>query len=233
MSNKVMSFKNYFQVNLLAREIAGFINRGSATTEKLAMTLREIREVAGIKSLKSLEQSHINQVVEKLRTSDMSLSNKNSYISSINNIVKYLNKNDLRAIKAGEVGLSRNIAERDGVNKENSREAALEFKEWLNQKYIETRDISILLPFVETIFLSIYFLFNFLLAFYIVIIFYIFLWNIKRGYPLLKKLCRHPKILPVYLHRHAVIKRRMKPIVVIFIDIFFYPDSCVFQRLIA
>ena len=141
MNDKAMSIKNDSKISYLAREIANFINRGSATTEKISATLLEIKEVSGIKSLKSLEQSHINQVVEKLRTSDMSLSNKNSYISSINNIVKYLNKDDLRAIKAGDYGLSRNISERDGVNKENSREAASAYKEWLNQKSAETRDI--------------------------------------------------------------------------------------------
>ena len=50
------------------------------------------------------------------------------HISSINNIVRYLDRDDLRVIKASDFGLSRNISEKDGVNKENTRESAAAFK---------------------------------------------------------------------------------------------------------
>ena len=141
MNDKAMSIKNDSKISYLAREITNFINRGSATTEKISATLREIKEISGLKSLKSLEQSHINKIVEKLKTSDMSLSNKNSYISSINNIVKYLNKDSLNTIKAADYGLSRDIKENDGVNKENTRESANAFKNWLNEKAEKTGDM--------------------------------------------------------------------------------------------
>ncbi len=139
--NQVVSLKNNSKIAYLAREITNFAGRGSATTEKIAMTLKEIKLTAGIKSLKFLEQAHITQFIEKLKTSDMSLSSKNSYISSINNIVKYLNKDGLQTIKASAYGLTRNLAAGDGVNKENTRESAEAFKTFLNEKYERTGDI--------------------------------------------------------------------------------------------
>ena len=71
----------------------------------------------------------------------MSLSNANSYISSINNIVRYLDRDDLHVIKASDFGLSRNISEKDVINKENSRESVAAFKTWLDQKYAQTNDL--------------------------------------------------------------------------------------------
>ena len=145
MSGKALSTKNDSKITYLAREITNFVGRGSSTTEKLAATLREIHKSAGIKSLKNLEQSHIDKIVNELKneviTGNMSLSSANSYISSINNIVRYIGNGDLHAIKASDYGLSRNISEKDGINKENSREAAAAYKEWLNQKYAQTKDI--------------------------------------------------------------------------------------------
>ncbi|MCL4497237.1 MAG: hypothetical protein M1467_03905 [Deltaproteobacteria bacterium] len=65
----------------------------------------------------------------------------NSHISFINNIIKYLNKENLHFVKASELGLSRKINEKDGINKENSREAANAFKAWLDGKYLQTNDL--------------------------------------------------------------------------------------------
>lgn len=145
MSGKALSIKNYSKINFLAREIAAFIGRGSATTEKLTTTLKEIKETAGIKTLKDLEQRHIMHIAEGLKhraeSDKISLSNANSYISSINNIVKYLGSDDLHKIKASDYGLSRNISAKDGINKENTREAADAFKSWLNAKYQQTNDL--------------------------------------------------------------------------------------------
>ncbi len=145
MNGKALSIKNDSKISFLAKEITKFIGRGSSTTEKLATTLKEIEESSGIKSLKNLEQQHINRIVENLKdkviSGTMSLSNANSYVSSINNIVRYLNNSELHSVKAENCGLSRNISEKDSINKENSREAATAYKEWLGQKYIETKDL--------------------------------------------------------------------------------------------
>lgn len=71
----------------------------------------------------------------------MSTSAANSYISSFNNIIKYIGSDDLHVIKASDYGLSRNISEKDGINKENGRESAEAFKGWLNERYLSTNDL--------------------------------------------------------------------------------------------
>jgi hypothetical protein len=145
MNGKALSIKNDSKISFLAIEITKFIGRGSSTTEKLAATLREIKKSAGIKSLKDLEQPHVIQIVKELKnktkSGNMSLSNANSYISSLNNIVKYIGSSDLQVIKASNYGLSRNISGKDGINKENMREAAAAFKTWLDEKYTKTNDL--------------------------------------------------------------------------------------------
>ncbi|MCL4322472.1 MAG: hypothetical protein M0016_01265 [Deltaproteobacteria bacterium] len=129
----------------LSKEISeGFLHRGSATKEKLETTLRLIRET-GIKSLKNLTTENINTIItglkEKVENGTLSTSAANSYISSINNIVRYSGNDELHLIKADDHGLSRNISEKDGINKENTREAAQAYKDWLNQKYEQTKDL--------------------------------------------------------------------------------------------
>ena len=140
-----MSIKNESKISFLAKEISEFIKRGSSTAEKLSATIREIKSQTGIKSLKDLEQPHIDNMITGLKNNvssgNISLSNANSYISSINNIVKYIDRDDLHVIKASGFGLSRNISEKDGINKENTRESAAAFKTWLDQKYAQTNDL--------------------------------------------------------------------------------------------
>jgi hypothetical protein len=146
-SDKVLSIKNDSKISYTAKEIANeFLHRGSATREKIESTLRILKDEFGIKTLKNLAQEHIDKFVSnlkyKIESGNMSLSNANSYISSINNLVKYIGKDgneELRAIKAKDYGLSRKF--NDGINKENSRESAQAFKNWLNEKYQETKNI--------------------------------------------------------------------------------------------
>ena len=145
MNGKALSIKNNSKIDYLAKEISEFLNRGSATKEKISTTLHLLRNEIGIKTLKDLEQPHIEKIAselkEKVKVENMSTSAAGSYVSSLNNIVRYIGNKELHAIKASDHGLSRNIAEKDGINKENSREAAQAYKEWLNQKYAGTKDI--------------------------------------------------------------------------------------------
>lgn len=144
MSGKAVSIQNDYKINFVAREIADFQHRGSATVEKLSATLSLIRETTNIKTLKNIEQSHINQVISVLQgraEQGGSLSAINSHISSLNNIVRYLNRDGLETVKAGDYNLSRDIKEKDLINKENTREAAQAFKDFLASKYIKTGDL--------------------------------------------------------------------------------------------
>ena len=81
MSGKAMSIKNKSKISFMAKEISEFIKRGSSTAEKLSATLREIKSQSGIKSLKDLEQPHINNMITGLKNNvsskTMSLSNAN------------------------------------------------------------------------------------------------------------------------------------------------------------
>ena len=145
MNGKALSIKNNSKIDYLAKEISEFLNRGSATKEKISATLHLLRNEIGIKTLKDLEQPHIEKIAselkEKVKVENMSKSAAGSYISSINNIVKYIGSSYLQAIKASNYELSRNISGKDGINKENTREAAAAFKTWLDEKYTKTNDL--------------------------------------------------------------------------------------------
>jgi len=142
---KAMSIKNDSKISYLSNVIASdFLNRGQATRDKIEATLHMIKDSAGIKSLKDLNEQHINKIVNDLqaknRAGTLSTSTINSYISSINNISRYAGRDDL-TVKASDYGLSRDISKNDGVNKANSRETTAEFKAFLDSKYQETNDI--------------------------------------------------------------------------------------------
>ena len=145
MNGKALSIKNNSKIDYLSKEISEFLNRGNATNEKISATLHLLKNEIGIKTLKDLEQSHIEKIAlglkEKVKSANISTSATGSYISSLNNIVKYIGNKELHAIKASDYGLSRNISEQDGINKENSRESAQAYNKWLNQKYEHTKDL--------------------------------------------------------------------------------------------
>jgi hypothetical protein len=145
MNGKALSIKNDSKISYLAKEISEFLHRGSATNEKISATLHLLRNEIKIKTLKNLEESHIHKIVsalkEKVSAGTMSTSAAGSYISSLNNVIRYVVRDDLHAIKASDYGLSRNISEKDGINKENSREAVAAYKEWLDKKFQETNDL--------------------------------------------------------------------------------------------
>jgi hypothetical protein len=126
----------------MALEIANYMRRGHATTEKLEAAMRYAKELTGLRNLVKLERNNICKIIsdldEKYKTGRLSSSGVNNHITSINNILKYAGKPELIVI-AKDYGLSRKFT--DGVNKENTREAAEKFKEWLNSKYEQTGKI--------------------------------------------------------------------------------------------
>ena len=144
MDKQAMSLKNDFKIDLVAKGISEFIGRGSATTDKISATLNLLKSETGLKTLKDLQQSHIEKIIEKVQENTKAGGSKsaaNSYISSLNNIIKYSGRDDLKAVKASDYGLSRKISEKDGINKENTRESATAFKNWLNEKAEQKGDI--------------------------------------------------------------------------------------------
>lgn len=139
---KNLGVRNEHDICYYARDISeNFLHRGSDTTDKLKMTLRFLKKEAGLKNLANLNGGHMKNIIsnfqEKLKEG-MSLSSINGYISSINNIARYIGKDELR-INAKEAGLTRKY---DYIkNKENTLGASGSFKEYLKSQYNKTGDI--------------------------------------------------------------------------------------------
>ncbi|MHB1664332.1 MAG: hypothetical protein ACYCT7_03590 [bacterium] len=140
---KSISVRSDSKINYMAKIIAQeFLHRGTSTTEKLAATMRFAKEMTGLRNLCKLEKTDIDKIInnlqEKFQSGQLSTSSVNSHISSLNNIIKYIGKTELY-IKASDYSLSRKF--NDSKNKENSREASSQYKNWLNGKYEQTGKI--------------------------------------------------------------------------------------------
>ncbi len=89
------SFKNQFQSNMLAQEIAEFQNRGFASAEKVQTVLNEIRETAEIRHLKNLDESKVieiaEKIAEKVALEEIIGRTGATYISALNQILDYTN----------------------------------------------------------------------------------------------------------------------------------------------
>lgn len=134
---KSISVRSDSKIDYMAKVIAQeFLHRGTSTTEKLATTMRFVKEMAGLRNLDKLEKTDtdkiMNNLQEKYQSGQLSTSSINSHISSLNNIIKYIGKTELY-IKASDYGLSRKFD--DSKNKENTREASSQYKNWLTEKY--------------------------------------------------------------------------------------------------
>lgn len=120
---KNLGLRNEHDICYYARDISeNFLHRGSGTTDKLEMTLRFLKQETGLKNLVKLNGGHMKNIINNFREKlkeGMSLSSINGYISSINNIARYIGKDELR-INAKEAGLTRKY---DYIkNKENTLE---------------------------------------------------------------------------------------------------------------
>jgi len=132
-------FKNSLQASHVARQIAQNFNRGSAIERHLETVLNSIRDIAGIKSLKQLSEETIqvytDTLQDKLNAGELSRVTTSSYISAMNDIIKYmdehLNKN-LETVSAKEIGLSR--GEFKFHNDIVPQEAFTQFKDFLEQQ---------------------------------------------------------------------------------------------------
>lgn len=139
---KSVSVRNENAIKHMAMEIAKYMRRGPSTTEKLEAAMNYVKELTSLRNLVKLERNDIGKIIsdldEKYKTGRLSSSWVNSHIAGINNILKYVGKSEL-LIQAKDYGLSRKY--NDSINKENTREAAEKFKEWLNLKYEKTGKI--------------------------------------------------------------------------------------------
>lgn len=138
-----LSVRNDHDIRHYAREVSeNFLHRGSDTTAKLASAMRFIKEETGLRNLGKLEESHVENILdllrENLKSGAMSSSTVNGYISSLNNIVRYVGKPEL-SVRAKDEGLTRKYDY--AKNKENTQIASRDYKTFLLDKYSRTGDI--------------------------------------------------------------------------------------------
>ena len=111
--SKNLSIRNKGNINFSARTIAHDFNHGSATVNRIVTVLNDLRYEQNIRNLSQISADTINQYAEELqdRLHDDSLSPKTvvNYISTINMIVRYIDKSDL-AVSARELGIHKGSA---------------------------------------------------------------------------------------------------------------------------
>ncbi len=139
-NNKIqMSFKDEHKSFYIARDVANFLNKGSAIRDKIETVFNQIRETTGIHSIKNLTQetiqSYIDDLKERKDDGDLTTKTTATYISALNDIISYtnekLNKN-LETVSAKEAGLSR--GKREYNNRAVSPETHQAFVSFLEQK---------------------------------------------------------------------------------------------------
>ena len=140
---KSLGIRNEHDIRHYARDVSeNFLHRGSDTTAKLASAMRFIKEETGLRNLSKLEESHVENILDSLRenlkSGAMSSSTVNGYISSLNNIVRYVGKPEL-SVRAKDEGLTRKYDY--AKNKENTQIASRDYKTFLLDKYSRTGDI--------------------------------------------------------------------------------------------
>ncbi len=145
MAKAPMQIKNDYKINLVASSIADFTNRGQAWEDKIKTVLNDLRDETGLKTLKELDQSKIEQYLEslqdRLESGDLSGSATSTYISALNSIIEYVNEyrnTELEKISAAAWELSR--GHQDFQDRSVSEHAHQDFLNWLHQKYESTQN---------------------------------------------------------------------------------------------
>jgi site-specific recombinase XerD len=133
------SFRNAHQSSYLARDIAGWFNKGSSLENRIETVLNGLRETTGVRSLKQLDtqkiEAFVNTLQEKVHIGELSRKTAENYISALNRIVEYTNQrlgSSLETISPHEWGLSRGSFEyKDRAISQETHERFLNF---LSQK---------------------------------------------------------------------------------------------------
>lgn len=132
-------FKNELQASHVARQIAQDNNRGSSLENRIETVLNQLRETAGVKSLKQINQDTIRAYVDtlhdKLEAGELKSSTASSYVSALNRVIEYANTNlnrQLETVSAKDYGLSRGGVEYQ--NRVVSEQVHQDFKDFLGQQ---------------------------------------------------------------------------------------------------
>ena len=134
-----INFRNEHKASFLARQIAQDNNRGSSLENRIETVLNALRETTGAKNLKQLDndkiRTYIDTLHDRFETGELKSSTVSSYVSALNNIIRYtnehLNKN-IETISAKEVNMSRGSIEYQ--NRVVNQEVHNAFKDFLGQQ---------------------------------------------------------------------------------------------------
>ncbi len=134
-----INFRNEHKASFLARQIAQDNNRGSSLENRIETVLNALRETTGAKNLKQLDndkiRTYIDTLHDRFETGELKSSTVSSYVSALNNIIRYtnehLNKN-IETISAKEVNMSRGSIEYQ--NRVVNQEVHNAFKDFLSAK---------------------------------------------------------------------------------------------------
>ncbi len=138
-ANIQMSFKDEHKTFYVAKDIANFLNRGSAIRDKIITVLNQIKEELGVHSLKHFSQetaqNFVNYLKEQVKDGDITRKTAETYLAAFNDIVRYVNEKldkDIKTISPTEVGLNRGA--REPINRAVSQETHQAFLSFLNEK---------------------------------------------------------------------------------------------------
>ena len=148
MKKMPMEIRSNYKAKFVAHVISQqFLNRGKAIEGKIVTVLNDLRTEVGIRTLKSLEQSSVEQLLEcyqeKVEQGEISLKTVATYVSALNDIISYVNEylnKDLSEVSAKEWGLS--AGPQEYTDKSVNEEAHQAFMEWLQNKAEETGNVN-------------------------------------------------------------------------------------------
>jgi len=137
-------------VRAVSREIASCLGRGSVTEAMTTTVLNGIKELATLKHLKHLTQTHIDSYVaslqEKVKNGELTGKTTSTYVSALNAVINHTNKHidmnyrNLKTVSAQENGLAAGSA--GPVLPTVSAKVHNQYKTELEDKYKQTGDIS-------------------------------------------------------------------------------------------
>ena len=138
------TFKNDTKASILSKEISNFNNRGYASASKIQTVLNQIREEVGVKHLKHLDESKVQEIAqiisERVQERDISGKTGATYISILNQIIDYTNhffNKNIEQLKYSDFDIHKEINYSD---KSISPETHQSFQNFLEEKYQETQD---------------------------------------------------------------------------------------------
>lgn len=140
-----LSIKSEKQAKFVANQIArDFNNRGFASVGKIQTVLNDLKQETDLKTLKQLDESKIEQLIEKYReeveNGDLTRTTTATYISALNVVIDYTNHltdKNLEYVSATEHDLSKVI---DYSDKSISPEQHQSFQNYLQDKFKDTQD---------------------------------------------------------------------------------------------